>query len=71
MLSDISYSYSEDSSYENVIKSNYDNYKLKSALTKKSSPSNILKDVNIKTCEVIFEFQFCKLTFMFFLNCDV
>lgn len=47
MLSDLSYSYSEDSSYENLTK----NVKSQSVLKKKST-NNGLSNANRKTCEV-------------------
>lgn len=49
LLSDISYSHSEDSSYEDAIKGS----KPIPVLIKKCSANNILKDLNTKTCEVI------------------
>jgi hypothetical protein len=50
LLSDISYSYSEDSSYENVIKNVKHNY-IPLVNVPKSPSSNT--GVNTKTCEVI------------------
>lgn len=46
LLSELSYSHSENSSCENVIKNN------KHTLMKKCSASNILNDANTKTCEI-------------------
>ncbi|KAL5236100.1 hypothetical protein ACI65C_003510 [Semiaphis heraclei] len=48
LLSDISYSHSEDSSYEQLLK----NPKKNSALIKKHSTSNIFNNLNTKKCEI-------------------
>jgi len=52
LLSDISYSHSEDSSYEQLLK----NPKQNSALLKKHSTGNIFNNLNTKKCEVIKKF---------------